>query len=27
MIVAVFESQRLGTPVPLPLTNRRNPLS
>ena len=27
MIVAVFESQRLGAPVPLPLKNRQNPLS
>jgi predicted dehydrogenase len=27
MIVAVFESQRLGAPVPLPLANRRNPLT
>jgi predicted dehydrogenase len=27
MIVAVFESQRLGTSVPLPLTTRVNPLS
>jgi len=26
MIVAVFESQRLGKPVPLPLGNRHNPL-
>jgi predicted dehydrogenase len=26
MIVAVFESQRLGKPVPLPLANRHNPL-
>jgi hypothetical protein len=25
-IVAVFESQRLGKPVPLPLANRENPL-
>ncbi len=27
MIVAVFESQRLGRPVSLPLENRRNPLA
>jgi predicted dehydrogenase len=27
MIVAVFESQRLGTPVPFPLRNRQNPLT
>lgn len=27
MIVAVFESQRLGRPVPLPLKNRQNPLT
>ena len=27
MIVAVFESQRLGKPVELPLTNRQNPLT
>ncbi|MHB1038054.1 MAG: Gfo/Idh/MocA family protein [Pirellulales bacterium] len=27
MIVAVFESQRVGKPVPLPLVNRQNPLS
>jgi hypothetical protein len=27
MIVAVFESQRLGRPVPLPLENRNNPLT
>jgi predicted dehydrogenase len=27
MIVAVFESQRLGRPVPLPLENRQNPLT
>jgi predicted dehydrogenase len=27
MIVAVFESQRLGRPVPFPLTTRENPLT
>ena len=27
MIVAVFESQRLGRPVTFPLDNRRNPLT
>ena len=27
MIVSVFESQRLGRPVPLPLENRQNPLA
>lgn len=27
MIVAVFESQRLGAPVPFPLKNRQNPLT
>ncbi len=27
MIVAVFESQRVGGPVPLPLANRQNPLT
>src|SRR5690606_8869598 len=27
MIVAVFESQRQGRPVPLPLKNRENPLA
>ncbi len=27
MIVAAFESQRLGAPVTLPLANRRNPLT
>jgi predicted dehydrogenase len=27
MIVAVFESQRLGKPVPFPLANRQNPLT
>jgi hypothetical protein len=27
MIVAVFESQRLGVPVKLPLENRKNPLT
>jgi len=27
MVVAVFESQRLGTPVDLPLKNRQNPLT
>jgi predicted dehydrogenase len=27
MIVAVFESQRLGSPVTLPLANRQNPLA
>ena len=27
MIVAVFESQRVGGPVPLPLVNRNNPLT
>ena len=27
MIVAVFESQRQGQPISLPLANRRNPLS
>ncbi|HUT32575.1 MAG TPA: Gfo/Idh/MocA family oxidoreductase [Planctomycetota bacterium] len=27
MIVAVFESQRLGGPVPFPLKNRQNPLT
>jgi hypothetical protein len=26
MIVAVFESQRLGGPVTFPLPNRQNPL-
>ena len=26
-IVAVFESQRLGGPVKLPLENRQNPLT
>ena len=27
MIVACFESQRVGRPVPLPLVNRKNPLT
>jgi hypothetical protein len=27
MIVACFESQRLGAPVPLPLVSRDNPLT
>jgi len=27
MILAVFESQRLGKPVPLPLEERRHPLT
>jgi hypothetical protein len=27
MIVAVFDSQRLGQPVAFPLENRRNPLN
>ena len=27
MIVAAFESQRLGVPVRLPLENRHNPLT
>jgi hypothetical protein len=27
MIIAVFDSQRLGGPVPFPLKNRQNPLN